>query len=167
MTTQELPQAVKRRKLLIVAHTPSPNTKLLAEALLEGAQDPDIEDVSATLRSPFDCHAEDVLGCDAIILFTTENFGYMSGALKDFFERIYYPCLDQPQRNEGKPFALLIRAGLDGTGTDIAVHKITSGLQWREVQALTLCKGDFQESFIEQSRELALTVAAGLDNNIF
>ena len=167
MTTQDLPQQVKQRNLLIVAHTPSPNTKLIADALLDGAQDPDIEAVKATLRSPFDCHAEDVLASDAIILFTTENFGYMSGALKDFFERIYYPCLEQPQRNEGKPFALLIRAGLDGTGTDIAVHKITSGLQWREVQGLTLCKGDFQESFIKQSRELALTVAAGLDNDIF
>ena len=127
------------RKLLIVAHTPSTNTRALADAILAGAQDSQIEAIDADLRSPFDCVAEDLLASDGIILFTTENFGYMSGALKDFFERIYYPCLEQAERNEGKPFALVIRAGLDGTGTDIAVHKITTGLRWREVQEVTLC----------------------------
>ena len=156
-----------KRKLLIVAHTPSANTRALAEAILSGAQDSEIEAVDAALCSPFDCNADDVLASDGIILFTTENFGYMSGALKDFFERIYYPCLEQPRRNEGKPFTLVIRAGLDGTGTDIAVHKITTGLKWREVQDVTLCKGDYSDSFVNQCRELGLTFAAGLDNQIF
>jgi len=155
------------KNLLIVAHTPSDNTKALAAALLNGAQHSDIEQVKTRLRSPFDCTAEDVLSSDGLILFTTENFGYMSGALKDFFERIYYPCLDDPSRNESKPFALVIRAGLDGTGTDIAVHKITTGLKWREVQELTLCKGDFDKNFIQQCEDLGLTIAAVLDNDIF
>jgi len=150
-----------------VAHTPSVNTKTLANALLSGAQHSDIERVNTQLRSPFDCDAQDVLNSDAIILFTTENFGYMSGALKDFFERIYYPCLDQPEHNESKPFALAIRAGLDGTGTGIAVHKITHGLKWKEVQPVTLCKGDFDQQFTQQCETLGLTIAAGLDNNIF
>ncbi|NNC99130.1 MAG: flavodoxin family protein [Gammaproteobacteria bacterium] len=158
---------MKKRKLLIVAHTPSNNTRALADAIAAGAGDAAIEAVDVTISSPFDCDAEDVLASDGIILFTTENFGYMSGALKDFFERIYYPCLDQPQRNEGKAFALVIRAGMDGTGTDIAVHKITSGLKWREVQDTTLCKGEYRESFALQCRELGLTIAAGLDNGIF
>ena len=73
------------KQLLIIAHTPSPNTKLLARTILAGARDSDIEKVQATLKSPFDCDAEQVLNSDAIILFTTENFGYMSGALKDLF----------------------------------------------------------------------------------
>lgn len=154
------------KKLLIVAHTPSPNTSELAAALLNGARDDAVDSVSSSLKSPFDCDVEDVLQSDAIILFTTENFGYMSGALKDFFERIYYPCLDQPERNEAKPFALVIRAGLDGTGTDIAVHKITTGLKWREIQAVTLCKGDYHASFVDQCRELGLTVAASLDADL-
>jgi len=112
------------------------------------------------LRSPFDCNAEMVLNADALILFTTENFGYMSGALKDFFERIYYPCLDDEKRNQAKPFALVIKAGLDGTGTDIAVHKIINGLRWKEAAPVLLCKGDFQASFIDQCHELGQTVLA-------
>ncbi|MFT5572451.1 MAG: multimeric flavodoxin WrbA [Cryomorphaceae bacterium] len=151
------------KKLLIVAHTPSPNTETLAQALLSGAQDSAIENVQTQLRSPFDCEAQDVLDSDALILFTTENFGYMSGALKDFFERIYYPCIEQASLNEAKPFALVIRAGLDGTGTDIAVHKITTGLKWREIQPVTLCKGDYDKDFEAQCRELGMTVAASLD----
>lgn len=151
---------------MIVAHTPSVNTRSLAAALLAGANDRQIEQVKSKLVSPFDCDTEQVLASDAIILFTTENFGYMSGALKDFFERIYYPCLAQPQRNEAKPFALVIRAGLDGTGTDIAVHKITNGLKWSEVQALTLCKGDYKEEFKQQCYDLGLTIAASLDNKL-
>ena len=150
-----------------MAHTPSENTKALTTALVKGARHSDIEHVNTRLCSPFDCDAKDVLNCDGLILFTTENFGYMSGALKDFFERIYYPCLDDPTRNEGKPFALVIRAGLDGTGTDIAVHKITTGLKWKEVQELTLCKGDFDKNFIQQCEQLGLTIAAGLDHDIF
>lgn len=155
-----------QKRLLIVAHTPSSNTKALAQALLSGAEDPAIENVISQLASPFDCDPEMVLAADAIILFTTENFGYMSGALKDFFERIYYPCLDQPARNDAKPFALVIRAGLDGTGTDIAVHKITNGLKWREVQNTLLCHGDYDPAFIEQCQELGMTLAASLDNNL-
>ena len=81
----------KLKSLLIVGHAPSPNAKALVDALLNGAQSDDIEAVHTKLLSPFECDAQDVLAADAIILFTTENFGYMNGALKDFFERIYYP----------------------------------------------------------------------------
>ena len=156
----------KKKRLLIIAHTPSANTTLLAEGLLTGAQDPAIANVEALFKSPFDCDVEDVLSSDALILFTTENFGYMSGALKDFFERVYYPCLGDALRNEAKPYALLIRAGLDGTGTDIAVHKIVSGLKWREVQQTIICKGEHNAGFIDQCRELGLTIAASLDADL-
>lgn len=157
---------MKNKELLIVSHAPSDNTKALVAALLDGAQDEAVENVSARSLSPFDCDAEAVLVADALILFTTENFGYMSGALKDFFERVYYPCLEDPPRNEGKPFALVIRAGLDGTGTDIAVHKITTGLKWREIQDVLLCKGDYKSAFVDQCREYGLTIAASLDNDL-
>jgi len=157
---------IAERKLLLVAHTPSPNTKLLAAAILNGAQDSQIENVATRLMSPFDCRADDVLSSDAIILFTTENFSYMSGALKDFFERVYYPCLDKPQQNEAKPYALVIRAGLDGTGTDVAVHKIITGLKWREVHEVLICKGEFMATFAEQCYELGLNIAARLDNQL-
>lgn len=140
----------------------------MAQAIYDGAMDiHNAEDSSngneIILKSPFDCDAEAVLAADALILFTTENFGYMSGALKDFFERIYYPCLDDEKRNQAKPFALVIKAGLDGTGTNIAVHKITTGLRWKEVNPLLLCKGDFDESFCEQCHELGQTMQARLE----
>ena len=156
-----------KKKLLIVAHCPSANTVSLADAITRGARHSSIDNVESQLRSPFDCDAQDVLDSDALILFTTENFGAMSGALKDFFERIYYPCLEQPTRNQGKPYALIIRAGLDGTGTNIGVHKIITGLKWKEAQETLICKGEFQDSFNQQCEELGLIIAASLDNDIF
>jgi len=154
------------KKLLIIAHCPSENTQSLANALLEGANNQDVSNVTSTLRSPFDCDAFDVLESDAIILFTTENFGYMSGALKDFFERIYYPCLDEPKHNDGKPYALVIRAGLDGTGTQTSVEKIITGLKWRPCQDVTLCKGEFKTEFIQQCQQLGLFVSASLEQDL-
>ena len=77
------------KHLLIVAHNPSPNTRKLVEATLRGATHEDIEGVEAKHIAPLEATPDDVLWADAIILGTTENFGYMSGALKDFFDRIY------------------------------------------------------------------------------
>jgi multimeric flavodoxin WrbA len=154
------------KSLLIIAHTPSPNCVAMAEAILAGATDIAVDNVTVKLRPPFDCDSEAVLQSDALILFTPENFGYMSGALKDFFERVYYPCLSDSKCNDAKPFALVIKAGLDGTGTDISVGKITSGLKWRQVQPTIICKGDFESGFIEQCREIGLTIAASLEADI-
>jgi len=156
----------RRKTLLIIAHTPSPNTVEMAKAILTGAQNEVIENVEPKLVSPFDCDSEMVLKSDGLILFTTENFGYMSGALKDFFERVYYPCLAAPKRNDAKPFALIIRAGLDGIGAKTSVGKIATGLNWRQVQAATICKGEFRQHFVDKCRHLGLTIAASLDAGI-
>ena len=102
------------RRLLIVAHAPSPNTRQLLDAVVDGARSPEIDNVDVQVVAPLQAGADDVLGTEALILGTTENLGYMSGALKDFFDRIYYPCLEKTQ---GLPYALYIRAGYDGTGT--------------------------------------------------
>jgi len=152
------------KNLLIVAHAPSPNTKALLDAVLRGAGDPAIEGVDATAKSPFDTGPEDVLAANAIILGTTENLGYMSGALKDFFDRCYYPCLEQKQ---GTAYGLYIRAGLDGTGTRRAVETIVTGLRWRAICEPVLCKGEWQESFAEEVRELGMLMAGGLDAGVF
>jgi multimeric flavodoxin WrbA len=97
-----------RKHLLIVANTPSENTRILRDAVVRGAQSPDIEDVEVRAVNPLEAGPEDVLAAQGIVLGTTENLGYMSGALKDFFDRIYYPCLE---RTQGLPYALYIRAG--------------------------------------------------------
>lgn len=148
------------KRLLIVAHAPSPNTLRLREAVENGARHPDIESVEVVVKAPLEAGPEDVLACDAIILGTTENLGYMSGALKDFFDRSYYPCLEETQ---GLPFAFYIRAGHDGTGTRRAIESITTGLRWKLVNEPLTCRGEFKEEFVEQCEELGMYVAASLD----
>lgn len=152
------------KSLLIIAHTPSRNTERLASALLRGARNPDIEAVQTRQVAPLEAGPEDVLAADAVLLFTTENLGYMSGALKDFFDRSYYPLLEKTQ---GLAYALCIRAGHDGTGTQRAVQTIVSGLRWRAVQEPLLCRGPFCDAFVAQCEELGLYLAAGLDAAIF
>jgi hypothetical protein len=153
----------EKKSLLIVTHMPSPNTRLLGEATLRGAQHPDIEQVESLLLSPFDTTVDHVLAADGIILGTTENFGYMSGALKDFFDRVYYPVLEEKQ---GTPYALYVRAGLDGTGTITAVERIVTGLRWRSISSPTLCHGTFRPEFETQCEELGMLMAASLDAGI-
>ncbi|MGM8933998.1 flavodoxin family protein [Pseudomonas neustonica] len=152
------------KTLLIVAHAPSDNTRALVDAVLRGARHGDIEDVEINCKPPLEAGPEDVMSADAIILGTTENLGYMSGALKDFFDRSYYPVLEEKQ---GLPCALYIRAGMDGTGTRRAVESIVTGLRWNWVQSPLTFKGDWQDSFLQQAEELGLYMAAGLDNSVF
>lgn len=151
-------------RLLIVAHAPSPNTRKLRDATLTGAQDPEIGKVEARWLAPLEAEPADLLAADAIILGTTENLGYMSGALKDFFDRCYYPCLEKTQ---GLPYAAWIRGRHDGTGTRRAIESITTGLRWRAVQEPLMLIGDWDEAFAEQCRELGMAMAAGLESGIF
>lgn len=156
--------AEQKKKLLVVAHAPSPNTLKLREAVAEGARHEDIEQVEVRVLAPLEAGPEDLLWCDAVILGTTENLGYMSGALKDFFDRSYYPCLEKTQ---GLPFTFYIRAGHDGTGTRRAIETIVTGLRWNWVQEPLVLRGEWQPAFIDQAEELGLYMAAGLDSGIF
>ena len=151
------------KKLLIIAHAPSPNTQRLRDAIVEGAGQAEAEGVEIIAKSPFDTEPEDVLSAQAIILGTTENLGYMSGALKDFFDRIYYPCLEH---TEAMPFATYIRAGLDGTGTRNAIGKITTGLKWKPVQETIILHGEYLAEFEDQCEELGMLMAASLEAGI-
>ena len=152
------------KTLLIVAHAPSANTRALRDAATAGARDPAIDGVEVVVRSPFDADLPAVRAADAILLGTPENLGYMSGALKDFFDRIYYPCLETTQ---GRPFAAYIRAGQDGTGTQRALATITTGLRWRQVAPPLVLRGDYQADFADRCRELGMTMAAGLESGVF
>lgn len=151
------------RHLLIVAHAPSPNTRLLVDALLKGARHPDISNIIVSWKPPLEAGPDDVLAADAIILGTTENLGYMSGALKDFFDRTYYPVLEKKQ---GLPCAIMIRAGHDGTGTRRALESILTGLRWKLVQEPLVCRGDWHDDFLAQAETLGMTMAAGLEAGI-
>ena len=152
------------KKLLIVSHMPSANTRALTRAVVEGASNGDINGVDVRLTQALETGQAEVLGADAIILGTTENFGYMSGGMKDFFDRIYYPCLE---KTISLPFAMFIRAGNDGLGARSSIERIVKGLGWKQVQEPLICSGGWQDSFTKQCEELGMTVAAGLDAGIF
>ncbi|HYH19443.1 MAG TPA: NAD(P)H-dependent oxidoreductase [Azospirillum sp.] len=152
------------KRLLVVAHCPSPNTQALRDAVVRGARSPEIEGVEVAVVAPLQAGPEDVLAAHAVILGTPENLGYMSGALKDFFDRIYYPCLE---RTQGMPFALYVRAGHDGTGTRRAVDTITTGLRWRAAQEPLILRGAFRAEFVPRCEELGTLMAAGLEAGIF
>ncbi|HSH43504.1 MAG TPA: hypothetical protein VK973_15395 [Arenicellales bacterium] len=152
------------RHLLIVAHCPSPNTRALADAVLRGASSEEIDGVEARLLAPLDAGPDDVLGADAIIIGSTENFGYMAGRIKDFFERVYYPCLEETR---GLPYALYIKGGHDGTGARRSIEGIISGLGWRAVQDPLIMAGKFRDQWLQPCEELGMAVAAGLEAGIF
>ena len=152
------------KTLLIVINRPSPNTQKLADAVVNGANHEDIVGVNVIFREPLDATADDVLNCDGILLGTTENFGYMSGVLKDFFERIYYPCIEH---TEGLPYGLYVRAGLDGTGAQSAVERIVTGLKWSAIQPCVTFKGDYDLTFEQQCFDMGMLMAAGLETGVF
>ena len=151
-------------KLLIVYHSQSGTTSKMANAVIAGASDPAVEGVELRVREALDATPEDLLWCDGFILGTPENFGYMSGALKVFLDRAFYSVVD---RVDGKPWALFVRAGNDGSGAIASVQRILAGLKVREVQPPLLIAGEFDESRLDECRELGLTMAAGLEAGIF
>ena len=152
------------QNLLIVSNLPSPNTQKLVDAVVRGANHEDVDAVNVTFLAPLDAGADDVLSAQGIIIGTTENFGYMSGQIKDFFERIYYPCLEKTQ---GLPYAIFVKGGLDGTGAKLSMEKIITGLRWRQVCEPLVMRGEFQPQWIKQCEDFGLYMSAGLEANIF
>lgn len=152
------------KHLLIVYHSQSGSTKRMADAVVAGARHPDIDGVDVRVRDALQADADDVLWADALILGTPENFGYMSGALKYFLDRIYYPCLDHIG---GRHYALFIRAGNDGTGAISSIERILSGLALKKAQEAVAMIGDFDESRLADCEELGMTIAAGLEAGIY
>jgi NAD(P)H-dependent FMN reductase len=151
------------KTLLLVFHTPSPNTQAMVDAMVSAIHGLSLSNLTLSVKAPLDATAQDVLDSDAIILGTTENLGYMSGALKDFFDRIYYPCLELKQ---GLPVAAIVRAGHDGTGTCRALQSILTGLRWRWVQDIVVCKGPWKDEFMTDCEDLAQGMAIGLSEGI-
>lgn len=152
------------KHLLIVYHSQSGSTSRMAEAVIRGARHTDMENVDVRVRDALDATPDDVLWADAYIFGTPENFAYMSGALKYFFDRVYYPCLDQIG---GRPYALFVRAGNDGTGAISSIKRIATGLAIREVQEPLLIAGEFDEARLDECEELGMAMAAGLEVGVF
>lgn len=152
------------KHLLIVYHSQSGSTERMAQAVIRGATHADIDGVDVRVRSALDATADDLLWADGFILGTPENFGYMSGAMKYFLDRAFYPC---EGRISGRPWALFVRAGNDGSGAIASIRRILTGLAVREVQEPLLIAGEFDEARLAECEELGLTIAAGLEAGVF
>ena len=144
-------------RLLIVHHTASPALQAILEAVVSGATDPSIEGVEVERRPALAATAVDVLAADAVLLGTPANIGYMSGALKHFFDGIYYPCLEATRR---RPYGLYVHGGMDTTGAVRAVESITAGLHWRAVRPPVTVTGPPAKPDLEACWELGALLAA-------
>ena len=143
--------------LLIVHHTASPATHTLFDAVWSGATDPAITGVDVAARPALTADAVDVLEADGYVLGTPANLGYISGALKHFFDQIYYPCLDA---SVGRPYAAYVHGNNDTTGAVKAIEVITTGLRWRQALPPVTVLGEPGRADIEACWELGATVAA-------
>jgi multimeric flavodoxin WrbA len=146
-------------RLLVVHHTASPTLHTMFEAVLAGATNDAIDGVEVVSRAALAATAVDVLEADGYLLGTPANLGYMSGALKHFFDQIYYPCLDE---TAGRPYAFYVHGNSDTTGAARAIEMITTGLQWQLVQKPLTVVGELTNDDRDACWELGAAVAAGL-----
>jgi NAD(P)H-dependent FMN reductase len=146
--------------LLVVHYTPSPAMQEMLEAVLAGARDGSIEGgVDVVVRPALVAGVAEALDADGYLLGTPANIGYISGALKHFFDAIYYPCLDATR---GRPFAAYVHGNLDVTGAVRAIDSITTGLGWRPVAPILTVSGVPSGADREALYELGGTIAATL-----
>jgi hypothetical protein len=146
-------------RLLIVHHTPSPALHSLFEAVRSGATDPQLAGAGLEVvnRPALGATATDVLDADGYVLGTPANLGSMSGALKHFFDTIYYPCLDS---TAGRPFGLYVHGNNDTGGALVDIDKIVTGLRWRQAAAPVTVIGEADRAALDACWELGATVGA-------
>jgi multimeric flavodoxin WrbA len=145
--------------LLLVHHTPSPALQELLEAATAGSRADGVEGVELRVRPALSATVTDVLEADGFVLGTPANIGYMSGALKVFFDNVYYPALTA---KVGAPYGLYVHGNLDTTGAVRAVESIAKGMGWERVHEPVSVTGSPDKAAREAVWELAATVAATL-----
>lgn len=150
-------KALLPKTLVVVHHTPSPSMQALLDAVLDGTRADGIEGVDVHLRPALSAGPADVLAADAILLGTPANIGYMSGALKHFFDQCYYPCLDATQ---GLLFGLWVHGNNDTTGARRSVEAITKGLGWQPGADVVEVVGEPGKDDLDALWNLGATIAA-------
>ena len=143
--------------VLLVHHSPSAATVRIAEAAESGLRMPELGDIDVTIRPALEASVADVLAADAYVLGTTANFGYISGALKHFFDTTYN-AVREP--TAGRPFSYWIHGGYDTTGAERAMEAITTGLGWTLAHDPVVWTGAIEDSHLEQVTEMTATVMA-------
>lgn len=146
-------------RILVVFHSRSGSTRSLCDAVVAGLEEGCPEGERRVLGA-FDAGVDDVRWADGIVLGTPTHFGYMSGALKDFFERIYRPLLDE---TVGRPWALFVKGESDVDGCVRSIERIVTGLRWKQVLPPVLAVGDLTDAHLAAAHELGAAMAAGLD----
>lgn len=129
----------------------------MLEAIRDGASDPSLHAVRIVARAALEATISDVLAADTLVLCTPANLGYMSGALKHFFDQIYYPCLDATR---GRPYGLAVHGNEDAAGAVRGVEVITTGLRWRMALLPVVVTGAPIAADIEACGNLGATLAA-------
>lgn len=150
-------------RLLIVYSTQTGRTRQLVDAAIEGAAEL-ADEVEIELRPALEAGVDDLMACAGLLIGTPENFGYMSGAVKDFLDRTYYPC---EGKRIGLPYALLVSAGNDGSGAVRAIERIATGYGWNAVAPPLIAVGEPSADQLERAREIGQLMAAGLSCGIF
>jgi multimeric flavodoxin WrbA len=144
-------------QLLVVHHTPSPSTAELLESVLSGAADPEITGVVVVSRAALAATASDLLAADAIVLGTPANIGYMSGALKHFFDQVFYVC----QRDtRGMHYGVYVHGNLGIEGAVRSVRTIADALGWKAVASPVEVVGAPDQAARDACREMGAVVAA-------
>lgn len=152
--------------LLVVWHPRPPSVAALRDAVLDGFADAGTARTARSLSAP-DADVDDVEGADATVLITPENFGMVSGLVKDFLERIYPWFEEVPDRRPGMPYLLVAKGGNDGTGAVRDVTRILTGLRWKPVLPPLVVSGAVTDEHLAAAREQAATLAAGVDAGVF
>jgi multimeric flavodoxin WrbA len=155
-------------RLLIVHHSPTPSVRALTDAVVAGAHDDRIDGVEVVVREALEGRADDVLSADGFLLGTTANFGYMSGALKHFFDTIFLEAGgalsdDGSAGSSGggrKPFGLWVHGRYDTTGAVRSVLSIVGALPWTQAAEVLEVLGDVGEQERDAAYELGGTLAA-------
>ena len=145
--------------LLVVHHTTSPSLEELLDAVLAGARTDEIDGVDVEVRAALAATVPDVLAADGFVLGTPANIGYMSGALKHFFDQIYYPCR---LAKANSPYGLYVHGNSDTAGAVKGVETIATGLGWQRVHAPVTVIGQPGAADREACWDLGATVAATL-----
>jgi len=150
--------AAAKKRLLIVWSSQTGRTAQLVEAACGGAAAFADEVDTVTMRA-LDAGLEALLAADGLIVATPENFGYLSGAVKDFLDRTYYPA---EGKVDGLPYLMLVSAGNDGSGAVRALERIASGYRWKRVAEPLIVKGEPDPAALAAARERGALLAAGI-----
>ncbi|MEM9566073.1 MAG: flavodoxin family protein [Actinomycetota bacterium] len=146
-------------RLLVVHHTPSPALHALLDRVLDGATQPELADVEVVTRAALAATPSDVLAADGYVIGSPANLGYLSGAVKHFFDTVYYPCLTE---TVGRPNGVYLHGNDDCTGALRAADTIITGLGWRAVSEPVVVTGGPGPEDLDRCWELGAVVAANL-----